>query len=407
MKSELKIAFLTSEDPNDRVSWSGIYYQMARSLEKQFRTVTPLGPVKMNKQRLFLVNFLNLASAIFFRRRYNTIHNKLQAKYYGREFKKIIKKGDFDVIFAPKSSVEIAYLKTKIPIFYYSDTSFDQIKNYYSVFSNLTRFSENESELIQLKALFNSNAVIHSSKWATDHVIQHYKIDARRAFTIAMGANIDEAPDPEILSSKLSDRSTCNLLFLGVEWERKGGPIAFEALLTLIKLGLNSTLTVCGCTPPEGFIHPNMKVIPYLDKNDPKQYDQFLNLMRNSHFLILPTRAECAGIVFAEASSYGMPSITTDTGGVSAMVEDGVNGYRLHYDARGYVYAQLIKAVFEDAEKYKKLIYSSREKYANQLNWTVWGREMKNIIVQHYDSTSLAKRRKEVIKTTKNQMSDL
>jgi glycosyltransferase involved in cell wall biosynthesis len=400
MKSELKLAFLTSEDPNDRVSWSGIYYQMTRSLEKQFRSVTPLGPVKMNKHRTFLVNFLNLTSAIFFRRRYNTIHNKLQGKYYGREFRKKMKKGGFDVIFAPKSSVEIAYLKTKIPIFYYSDTSFDQIKNYYSIFSNLTRFSEKESELIQHKALFNSNAVIHSSKWATDHVIQHYGVRADRAFTVAMGANIDEAPDPGELALKLCNRSTCNLLFLGVEWERKGGPIAFEALLTLIELGLDSTLTICGCTPPEGFAHPNLKVIPFLDKNKIEQYDQFLNLLRDSHFLILPTRAECAGIVFAEASAYGIPSITTDTGGVGGMVENDVNGYRLHYNARGNVYAQLIKAVFEDGVKYEKLVYSSRAKYDSQLNWVAWGAEIKNIIVENYNNSPFAKHGKEAIKTT-------
>lgn len=391
MKSELKVAFLTSEDPKDRISWSGIYYQMARSLEKQFRTVTLLGPVKMSKQRLFLVNLLNLASAVFFRRRYNTIHNKLHAKYYGRAFKKKIKSGGFNVIFAPKSSVEIAYLKTKTPIFYYSDTSFDQIKNYYPMFANLTRFSERESELIQRKALFNADTVIHSSKWATDHVIQHYGIDAHRAFTVEMGANIDEVPEPEALASKLCNRSTCNLLFLGVEWERKGGAIAFEALLTLIKLGLDSTLTICGCIPPEGFTHSNMKVIPYLDKNQPEQYDQFLQVMHDAHFLILPTRAECAGIVFAEASAYGIPSITTDTGGVGAMVEDNVNGYRLHYDAQGYVYAQLIKTIFEDRERYEKLVYSSRAKYDSQLNWTAWGAEIKNIIVKNCNSTSAGK----------------
>lgn len=35
------------------------------------------------------------------------------------------------------------------------------------------------------------------------------------------------------------------------------------------------------------------------------------------HLLLLPTRAECAGIVFNEASAYGVPILLTDTGGVS------------------------------------------------------------------------------------------
>ncbi|TSA49979.1 MAG: glycosyltransferase [Sphingobacteriales bacterium] len=40
---------------------------------------------------------------------------------------------------------------------------------------------------------------------------------------------------------------------------------------------------------------------------------------------MVPSRAECYGIVFAEASSYGLPSVSTDTGGVSAVVKEGVN----------------------------------------------------------------------------------
>lgn len=45
------------------------------------------------------------------------------------------------------------------------------------------------------------------------------------------------------------------------------------------------------------------------------------------NFLLLPTIAECAGIVFAEASGYGIPSITYDTGGVGTYVIDGINGF--------------------------------------------------------------------------------
>jgi len=387
MKSALKIAFLTSSDPKDRNSWSGIYFQMLKSLESQFTDVIPLGPVEMNKRRLWLVNFRNLVSAIFLRQRYNVIHNNLFARYYAAAFKKKLKGGNFDMIFAPASSVEIAFLKTDIPICYFSDTSFSQIRNYYGLFSNLSESSAKESEAIQYKALKKSAIVIHASNWASYYVTEHYGIDQTKAYTLPMGANIDEAPDLKMLALKLNDKTTCNLLFLGVEWERKGGAIAFEALVELNKLGLDANLTICGCTPPEGFDHPKMKVIPFLDKSIAADYNQFLELLYKTHFLLLPTRAECAGVVFAEASAFGIPSITTDTGGVASMVENDVNGYRLPYNAGGNMYAGLIKAIFENDEGYKKLVYSSRAKYGNELNWETWGIKVKELILKnHKDS---------------------
>jgi hypothetical protein len=53
-----------------------------------------------------------------------------------------------------------------------------------------------------------------------------------------------------------------------MDWERKGGPIAFETLLGLEELGIQAELTVCGSVPPLSCRHGRMKVIPSLDKND-------------------------------------------------------------------------------------------------------------------------------------------
>jgi glycosyltransferase involved in cell wall biosynthesis len=384
MKTELNIAFLTSADPRDRKSWSGIYFQMMNSLEQQFTNVVPLGPVEVNKKRLSLITYINVATYILTSRRYNIVHTRLLCRYFAPIFRKKLKEAKFDLIFAPSSSVEIAHLKTDIPICYYSDTSFNQINGYYDFFSNLSKFSVRESESIQSKALKKSDIIIHSSKWASDHVVKHYGIEEKKAFTVAMGANIDEPPDAELIGSKISNKVICNLLLIGVEWERKGGSIAFGAMVALNELGLDTTLTICGCVPPGEFAHPKMRVIPFLDKNNKMQYDYFSRLLYSTHFLILPTRAECAGIVFAEASAFGIPSITTDTGGVASMVENGVNGMRLPFEAGAADYARVIKSIFEDNDLYKKLVYSSRAKYDNELNWKVWGEKVKEIIQKNY-----------------------
>jgi glycosyltransferase involved in cell wall biosynthesis len=97
----------------------------------------------------------------------------------------------------------------------------------------------------------------------------------------------------------------------------------------------------------------------------------------------LPTRAECYGIVFCEASAYGLPVVTTNTGGVSGAVKDGVNGFLLSVDADADEYAIKIMELFSNDEKYYSLVKSSRDLFEKKLNWDAWALEVKKIIVEN------------------------
>ena len=94
--------------------------------------------------------------------------------------------------------------------------------------------------------------------------------------------------------------------------------------------------------------------------------------MSTVHFLLLPTRADASLIVACEANAFGVPAITTETGGVPDIVQDGVNGYCLPYHADGRLYALLISELFKDQERYEQLVQSSRMRYEERLNWDSW-----------------------------------
>jgi glycosyltransferase involved in cell wall biosynthesis len=125
-----------------------------------------------------------------------------------------------------------------------------------------------------------------------------------------------------------------------------------------------------------------MKVIPFLNKNTQKGMRRISKLLLESHFLLLPTRAEAFGIVFCEASAYGLPSISTDTGGVSGVVSEGRNGYLLPHSASGKEYADVIASCFSDNSRYEQLRRTSREEYESRLNWDAWGRAAAEVLRQ-------------------------
>ena len=99
-----------------------------------------------------------------------------------------------------------------------------------------------------------------------------------------------------------------------------------------------------------------------------------------SSLLILPTKAECYGIVFCEASAYGLPVIAANTGGVAGAVENNENGVLLPVTANSNDYAKVISEIFSDDKKYYSLVNKSRSLFETLLNWDAWALEVKKII---------------------------
>ncbi|GET37680.1 glycosyltransferase [Microseira wollei] len=110
-------------------------------------------------------------------------------------------------------------------------------------------------------------------------------------------------------------------------------------------MGIDAELVMVGSKLPDEVRSDKLTVIPYLNKNNPQQRQQLNELFFRANFLIFPTRAECYGIVLCEANAFGRPALATDVGGISTIIENGKNGYRLPLSATGNDYANLITQV--------------------------------------------------------------
>ncbi|GAC1520248.1 MAG: hypothetical protein NVS2B16_27180 [Chloroflexota bacterium] len=224
--------------------------------------------------------------------------------------------------------------------------------------------------------------LLYSSTWAAHSAEHDYGIPAQRIAVVPFGANLDVVPTvAEILTKQIS--SPCRLLFIGVDWYRKGGPIALDVMDSLRARGIDAYLTVCGCVPPIAISSERITVIPFLDKSVPEDREKLAALFLQANFLLLPTRAEAFGMVLCEANAYGVPAISTDTGGVPSVITPGVNGYMLPLDATGSAYAQLIASIYQDREKYQQLVRTSRGEYDRRLNWNSWGSSVGTLLRNH------------------------
>jgi len=376
-KDKLKIGFLTALDPGNRQAWSGIIHYLAKSLAKHAGEVVFLGPAQTGRERR--LHHWDRCCRYYFGKGYLASHSVYLSAGYAEVFHDRLKKNPVDVIFAPVASTEIALLRTSIPIVYMSDATFAVMHGYYNDFSNLLSISKVEANFIERLAVRKSSKLIYPSHWAANSAMNDYGATADKTHIIPMGANFDEVPTDAQIADKQLTRDV-RLLFVGIDWERKGGSVAFETLRALERLNISASLTVVGCVPPAEFFHPRLTVVPFLDKNNPRHRQQLFDIYLNSEIFILPTRAECSAIVFCEAAAFGLPSFGSETGGVPCVITNHRTGRLFPLDATGTDYAHAIAALWRDPLLLAEMVAASREHFKSRLNWDAWGKQAANVI---------------------------
>ncbi|PSP33920.1 MAG: hypothetical protein BRC57_12635 [Cyanobacteria bacterium QS_8_48_54] len=173
--------------------------------------------------------------------------------------------------------------------------------------------------------------------------------------------------------------STCTLLFVGVDWYRKGGDTAFKTAKILNEQGIKTELHVAGCVPPfdvPGFV----TVHGHLSKKTEEGKKHLDRLFSESHFLILPSKAECYGVVFAEANSFGLPPLASNVGGISSVVRNGRNGQLFSLEQGAENYANYVKLLMFSQKQYQNLALSSFKRYTERINWSSAGQKVKELI---------------------------
>lgn len=381
-ETRLNIAYLTQGDPRDKRAWSCSLYYIGQALQQRCGDVSYIGPQPLPAPQLF-DKVRAKSSQLLLHRRYLYQTNSRAALAIGAALSHpshLLALSHPDIIVAVASEAAIAYLETETPIVLVGDTTYAQVAGYFPYYARLSGRSLREIDAIERRVFAKVRASIFSSQWAARFVIERYHVDPRHVYVVPFGVNLDSIPGPTIAAARTRS-NTCRLLFMSVDWRRKGGDIAYETLLALHTMKIDAELIVCGCMPPARFAHPSMTVIPFLDKNDPRQQQQLEQLFTTAHFLLLPTRADGAPNVFREASAFGLPVITTDTGGVSSIIHDGENGYMLPLSARGTDYASLIARIYCDDEHYTRLVRAGRAAFEQRLNWDAWGQSIHDILL--------------------------
>ena len=269
----------------------------------------------------------------------------------------------------------MSLLKLDCPIVYLGDITFELLIDNYPNFTNLIKLNLWEANIIERKTYNNAEALVFSSEWAINSAKNFYGIPDYKNILIPYGANMDVIPKrEEVINKKIEDK--VKILFLGVDWIRKGGDIVYNAFIELLNNDVKAELLVVGCTPPDSYKHENIKVIPFLNKNKEDDFKVLYKILLDTNFLFVPSRSDCTPIAFCEANAFGIPVITSDVGGITSVIKNEINGYTFPLSTDPKKYADIITSFYKKITNYNELVISSRNYYESNLNWDQWGKSM-------------------------------
>lgn len=364
----MKIAYVSEFDPLSMSSWSGSSHYLARSFNNiDSVSLEFMGPLRPKSSIVFS------AKRWIYRmmgKKYLSAVDPIVLKHYAQQVSEMLESSDADVILSLDAH-PIAYLETEKPVVYFWDSTF--LGNLeYPGFALLAPECIKHGHEMEQRALDKCHLAVFSSEWAAQTAIEGYAVRKEKLRVVPLGANLDCARSLEDITRIVDARSTekCKLLFLGVEWTRKGGDLAYDVTRELNARGLETTLTIVGCQPKIAKDLPSyVKCLGFVNKTDRVNKRKIDDLLAESHFLIVPSIAESFGIVFCEASSFATPSLARRVGGIPTAVRDGVNGKLFAREVGTAEYCDYILDLFQNYPRYRSLAISSFNEYEARLNW--------------------------------------
>ena len=221
--------------------------------------------------------------------------------------------------------------------------NFDSIGEAYGHRRQLALF-EHMKLLINRRALTGASAIVTWSQWAAESVTRDYHIPHDRVHHIYPGVQLSR------FAPRARDHSgPVRLLFVGADFERKGGP---DLMAAAAELGESVELDIVTSSPSEISVPPGVTIRVHHDVKPNSA--QMSELYGRADVFVLPTRGDCSALVITEAMASGLPVVATSVGAIPGVVQHGCNGL-LVPPSRPDELIRALRHLVEDAESRREM----------------------------------------------------
>jgi glycosyltransferase involved in cell wall biosynthesis len=188
-------------------------------------------------------------------------------------------------------------------------------------FDGVSRRRIDQSHRYEEQTAGQMAAIFTMSEYVRQSFIADYHVPAERVFNVGAGINLTDFPS----DNPHKDYTAPRILFVGVEFVRKGGPQLLQAFRIVHDALPAAELHIVGPAKlkdlPSGVVFHG-----HLSKADPNEKRELESLFRDSTLFVLPSLYEPFGIAPLEAMLYQLPCLVTDAWALRETVTPGFNG---------------------------------------------------------------------------------
>ncbi len=186
------------------------------------------------------------------------------------------------------------------------DMTLRQAVEGHPVFSRMSARTIARWERRRVEIYARAKVCTAASQWTGESLRADYDIPPARVAVVGFGSNHSAVP-------RERDWGTPRFLFVGIDWERKGGPQLLRAFAGLRRVIPAATLDVVGGHP--SLSEPGVETHGVLSPSDERDRATLAGLFARATCFVMPSRIEPFGIAYVEAGCVGVPSIASSVGG--------------------------------------------------------------------------------------------
>lgn len=323
-----KLVVMYSENRNNPMNtWSGTSYSLRKALEEKFDVIF----IDLHEGKILrLLDKLSIQIGKKYRSYvFGPVHDillQMKARFLLRKYKNI-------------PVLEIANeVKIRNPYYLYQDLSLVVLPEIQSKMKEKKlsscgglRMELSDQELnrkidVQKDIYFSVNKTFFMGKWVEEEMKKLYPEISEKF--LAVGGGINNEFDGDITSNKNNSK---NIVFVGIDFERKGGQLVLNAFKMLRNIMPDVKLIIAGPEKEEVLkrVGKENKNIEVLGKIDRKKLSE---IFYNASLFCMPSEFEAYGLVFPEALSFGVPCIGRNSYEMKHFIKPGENGYLIDSD---------------------------------------------------------------------------
>jgi alpha-maltose-1-phosphate synthase len=231
-----------------------------------------------------------------------------------------------------------------------------------------------------------ANGIFTMSRYIAESFVSDFSIDPSRVCAVGAGPNADPTELLAMRRTAEQRRAAPTILFIGREFERKGGDVLLDAF-RIVRASLpNARLLIVG--PRDRVPLPDgAEWLGFLDRTAPDDWRRLREAFAMATVFTLPARHEPFGLVVLEAMYAGLPVVATRIGALQEMVDQGKTGYLVPPGDAAALSDALYSALTEASAKEMGL--AGRERARLQYSWASVTRAIASTMATRADAPSV------------------